>query len=98
VPGLITCSALKRSYRDKLAGDNVVFVHLVGSKDIIGQRLNARMDQHQPTAEGAWPQERGGSLKEQGARANTTTACRARSPCSTSARRAYPRFAPPCGS
>ncbi len=28
VPGIITCSALKRSYRDKLSGDNVVFVHL----------------------------------------------------------------------
>ena len=44
VPGIITCSALKRSYRDKLSGDNVVFVHLAGSKDIIGQRLTARMD------------------------------------------------------
>jgi gluconokinase len=46
VPGLITCSALKRSYRDKLAGDNVVFVHLVGSEEIIGQRLDARMDHY----------------------------------------------------
>ena len=48
VPGIITCSALKRSYRDKLSGDNVVFVHLAGSKDIIGQRLTARTDHYMP--------------------------------------------------
>ena len=47
-PGVITCSALKRSYRDKLAGPNVVFVHLAGTKDVIGQRLNARMDHYMP--------------------------------------------------
>src|SRR5205823_6673283 len=27
IPGIITCSALKRIYRDKLSGSNVVFVH-----------------------------------------------------------------------
>jgi gluconokinase len=48
LPGIITCSALKRSYRDKLAGDGVVFVHLTGSKEIIGQRLTARMDHYMP--------------------------------------------------
>jgi len=49
-PGIITCSALKRSYRDKLAGDNVVFVFLAASADIIGQRLNARRDHYMPAA------------------------------------------------
>lgn len=48
VPGIITCSALRRVYRDKLAGPNVVFVHLAGNRDIIGQRLNARMDHFMP--------------------------------------------------
>ena len=50
VPGIITCSALKRAYRDKLAGPNVVFVHLAGDRDVIGQRLNARMDHFMPPA------------------------------------------------
>ncbi len=49
-PGLITCSALKRSYRDKLAGPNVVFVHLAGSREVIGQRLNARLDHFMPAS------------------------------------------------
>lgn len=48
VPGIITCSALKRSYRDTLAGDNVVFVHLAGSEDLIGRRLTARTDHYMP--------------------------------------------------
>jgi gluconokinase len=41
IPGIITCSALKRGYRDQLRGDHVVFVHLAGSRDTIGQRLAA---------------------------------------------------------
>ena len=48
MPGIITCSALKRIYRDRLAGDNVVFAHLTASKDLIGQRLTARMDHFMP--------------------------------------------------
>ena len=48
IPGIITCSALRRSYRDRLSGTNVVFVHLAGTKDIIGQRLTARMDHYMP--------------------------------------------------
>jgi gluconokinase len=47
-PGIITCSALKRSYRDKLSGPNVIFVHLVGSRDQIGTRLAARVDHYMP--------------------------------------------------
>jgi gluconokinase len=49
IPGIITCSALKRSYRDRMRGSNVVFVHLAGSKDRIGQRLAARTDHFMPT-------------------------------------------------
>jgi gluconokinase len=48
VPGIITCSALKRIYRDVLRGNHVVFVHLVGSKDQIGRRLIARTGHYMP--------------------------------------------------
>ena len=44
IPGIITCSALKRIYRDRMRGDNVVFVHLAGNKDTIARRLNARLE------------------------------------------------------
>ena len=47
-PGIVTCSALKRIYRDILRGENVVFVHLAGSRDQIGQRLTARLDHYMP--------------------------------------------------
>ncbi len=50
LPGIITCSALKRIYRDRMRGDNVVFVHLAGTKDTIAHRLNARMDHFMPGA------------------------------------------------
>ena len=50
VPGIITCSALKRIYRDRMRGPNVVFVHLAGSKDQIGLRLAARSDHFMPPA------------------------------------------------
>jgi len=48
LPGIISCSALKRSYRDRMRGPNVVFVHLAGSRDQIGQRLAARTDHFMP--------------------------------------------------
>ena len=47
-PGAVTCSALKRAYRDELAGPNVVFVHLAGAKDIVEQRLAARLNHFMP--------------------------------------------------
>jgi gluconokinase len=47
-PLIITCSALRRIYRDKLRGENVVFVHLAGPRDEIEKRLNARMDHYMP--------------------------------------------------
>jgi gluconokinase len=50
IPGIITCSALKRVYRNRMRGPNVVFVHLVGSKDQIGQRLAARGEHFMPAS------------------------------------------------
>jgi gluconokinase len=41
-PGIVTCSALKRSYRDVLRGDRVVFVYLHGTREQIAARLTAR--------------------------------------------------------
>ena len=49
LPGIITCSALKRVYRDKLRGPHVVFVHLAGTRDTIDTRLKARMDHFMPS-------------------------------------------------
>jgi gluconokinase len=49
-PGIITCSALKRSYRDVLRGPDVVFVHLAGPADLIGERIEARTDHFMPPA------------------------------------------------
>ena len=54
LPGIITCSALKRIYRDRLRGDNVVFVHLAGTKDTIG-RLGLRAEAGSPTLGSAQP-------------------------------------------
>ena len=49
--GLITCSALKRSYRDTInrRGFGVVFVYLHGSYEIIAARLAERHDHFMPT-------------------------------------------------
>jgi gluconokinase len=49
LPGIITCSALKRIYRDRMRGDHVVFVHLAGDKHVIERRLSARLDHFMPT-------------------------------------------------
>lgn len=47
-PGIITCSALKRIYRDVLRGNHVVFIHLVGSRDQIGRRMATRHGHFMP--------------------------------------------------
>jgi gluconokinase/shikimate kinase len=47
-PGVVTCSALKRSYRDVLRGEHVVFVYLAGSANQIGHRLTARHGHFMP--------------------------------------------------
>jgi gluconokinase len=49
--GLITCSALKRSYREVInrRGSGVVFVYLAGSKDTIAARLATRHGHFMPS-------------------------------------------------
>ncbi|REJ03899.1 gluconokinase [Microbacterium bovistercoris] len=47
-PGVVTCSALRRTYRDRLAGPGVVFVHLEGSQETIAARLSSRLDHFMP--------------------------------------------------
>jgi gluconokinase len=50
--GVITCSALKRSYRDVInrRGSGVVFVYLAGSRETIAARLAARHGHFMPSA------------------------------------------------
>ena len=50
--GVLTCSALKRSYRDIIIGDrrDVVLVYLRGSRDLIHQRMAARHEHFMPIA------------------------------------------------
>ena len=50
LPGIITCSALKRVYRDRLRGEHVVFVHLRGTRSTIERRLGARLDHYMPSS------------------------------------------------
>ena len=52
VGGVVTCSALKRAYRDVIVGDRaeVRLVHLAGSRDLIAQRLGARRGHFMPPA------------------------------------------------
>jgi gluconokinase len=47
---VVTCSALKRSYRDLLRGASarVHFVHLSGSREVIGERLASRSGHFMP--------------------------------------------------
>jgi gluconokinase/shikimate kinase len=47
-PGIVTCSALKRSYRDVLRGRNVVFVYLHGTREQIAARLSVRHGHYMP--------------------------------------------------
>jgi gluconokinase len=52
-PGIITCSALRRSYRDLLIdgiAEHVVFVYLRGDHDQLLTRLRARQGHFMPTA------------------------------------------------
>ena len=52
-PGVITCSALRKAYRDRLRGDDprhVVFVHLSGTRETVGNRLTARTDHFMPSS------------------------------------------------
>jgi gluconokinase len=50
--GVVSCSALKRSYRDRLraAAPGVVFVHLSGDRALIEDRMSHRQGHFMPTA------------------------------------------------
>jgi gluconokinase len=50
LPGIITCSALKRSYRDVLRGEHVVFVYVTGTQDEITARLASRRGHYMPSS------------------------------------------------
>jgi gluconokinase len=47
-PGIITCSALKRSYRDRLRAPGVTFVYLHGTQELIAERLAKRHGHYMP--------------------------------------------------
>ncbi|WP_420824806.1 gluconokinase [Streptomyces coryli] len=50
--GVVSCSALKRAYRDRLraAEPRLFFVHLTGDRDLIAARLAGRKDHFMPTS------------------------------------------------
>ena len=50
IPRIVTCSALKRAYRDRLYGPHVVFVYLAGDHGEIRNRLSARINHYMPPA------------------------------------------------
>lgn len=49
-PIVVACSALKRRYRDQLVSHapETVFVHLVGSRDLIAERQRGRRHEYMP--------------------------------------------------
>ncbi|AVH24187.1 gluconokinase [Nocardia cyriacigeorgica] len=49
-PGIVTCSALKRSYRDVLRRDGVIFVHLSGNTEQIRDRIGHRAGHFMPAS------------------------------------------------
>jgi carbohydrate kinase (thermoresistant glucokinase family) len=49
-PGIITCSALKRSYRDVLRNEHVLFVYLAGTREQLLIRLRARQGHFMPVS------------------------------------------------
>ncbi|MEW2319329.1 gluconokinase [Streptomyces bauhiniae] len=50
--GVVSSSALKRAYRDRLRAEapGVVFVHLTGSRELIESRMSQRQGHFMPTA------------------------------------------------
>ena len=50
--GVVTCSALKRAYRDVIVGGrpDVALVYLRGSRELIGQRMALRQHHFMPTS------------------------------------------------
>ncbi len=48
-PLVLACSALKKSYRDRLSLGKSQIIHLCGARDIIEYRLSARQDHFMPS-------------------------------------------------
>src|SRR5215210_6705452 len=50
--GVVTCSALRRAYRDLLreGRPEVVFCHLAAAEDLVATRIGARLDHFMPTS------------------------------------------------
>jgi carbohydrate kinase (thermoresistant glucokinase family) len=50
--GIITCSALKRAYRDQIGAQrtNVIYVHIAGGEDLIRQRIGGRKGHFMPAS------------------------------------------------
>lgn len=50
--GIVTCSALKKAYRDVIVGKrtDVALVYLKGSRELIGERMAARQHHFMPPA------------------------------------------------
>ena len=49
-PGIVTCSALKRSYRDILRRENVTFVNFTGDAAVVRDRMMRRQGHFMPPA------------------------------------------------
>jgi len=49
-PGIVTCSALRRSYREILARPGVEFVHLEGTRHDLAERLGRRLGHFMPAS------------------------------------------------
>jgi len=47
-PGVVTCSALRRAYREVLRREGVRFVHLTGERDLLAQRMQDRSGHFMP--------------------------------------------------
>jgi gluconokinase len=47
-PGIVTCSALKKSYRDRLRAPNVIFVFINGPRAVIEARMASRKRHYMP--------------------------------------------------
>lgn len=47
-PGIVTCSALRRVYRDRLRAPGVVFVHLNGRHELLADRIGQRQGHFMP--------------------------------------------------
>lgn len=48
---VLACSALRRAYRDRLSGacsEEPLFIHLSGTRDLIGERMASRRDHYMP--------------------------------------------------